>query len=134
MFRPLLIFISLLCYLPHLQAQIKVKARVDEAPQAASEKRAFTNNKVTLDLGSTLRGSLGIGYEWVIGDLFTVKLNAGPTFRDPLDDRLYTFFLGSNRLQSVTNNMGLGYGLALRYYPEETGRFEGITIRPASPF
>lgn len=128
MFRLLFISIVILSLSHTLQAQIKVKARVDESSESAQQPKSkyeFTDNAVAADLGWLIRGTIGLGYERVLSDVLSVRIFGGPTFADPLDDRLYESFIGANTLQSVSSSPGLGLGLALRYYGQETGRFEG---------
>lgn len=86
----------------------------------------FLKNSVGLDLSWLVRGNVLLGYERVLGDLFSIRATCGLSFGDFLDGVLYEDFKSMNEssLRSIQADNTLSYGLELRYHPTETGYFD----------
>ncbi len=112
-----------------LNAQIIVRPPSENAPiekKTQSKKTQYLKNAVGLDLSWLVRGNALLGYERVLGDLFSIRATCGLSFGDFLDGVLYEDFKSMNEssLRSIQADNTLSYGLELRYHPMETGYFD----------
>jgi hypothetical protein len=106
------------------KVKIQIRERTnDPISYDSKEEGTWFDNQLSLDPAWMTRGTVLLGYERVISDHLSARLNVGASTRDYLDGLIYDGIINEG-LQIQSANPRLSYGAEVRYYADESSGFD----------